>query len=154
MLILLDIDGVLVTTPAWRIPEREADGFMKFKDEAAKNLAFILDKTQAAVILTTTHRINYTLDTWIKILNYRGIYPSFLEKINQIERLSDMPDRATEIKNWLENRTGNEKYAIIDDNLSINGLPGIIKKNWVMTKPLLGLDEEARNKVLNILLGE
>src|SRR5437773_605971 len=103
MTILLDIDGVLVTTPAWRDVEHLSDGFLKFNERAASNLSKIIDTTNAAIVLTTTHRINYSVDQWKELLQTRGIYPSSITKLNDLTTLSDMADRAKEIKEWVDN---------------------------------------------------
>jgi HAD domain in Swiss Army Knife RNA repair proteins len=61
MTILLDIDGVLVTTPSWRTTEILSDGFMKFNEAAVTNLRRLITETNADIILTTTHRITYSI---------------------------------------------------------------------------------------------
>ncbi len=151
MTILLDVDGVLVTTPGWRTTEQLEDGFLKFNDKAAKNLARIVDETKAAIVLTTTHRINYSLTEWKTLLQNRGIYPTSISKLNDITTLDGMANRATEIKEWVDKQMENESFVIIDDDLSLNMLPSSIKDKCVMTKPMIGLDEEAALKALNIL---
>jgi hypothetical protein len=80
MVILLDLDGVLITTPAWRAVETESDGFFKFNERAAANLAVILTATNAAVVLTTSHRINYSLAQWSAFLRREAFYPLLLAK--------------------------------------------------------------------------
>lgn len=45
MTILLDIDGVLVTTPSWKSTEQLSDGFMKFNENAADNVAILFKET-------------------------------------------------------------------------------------------------------------
>ena len=151
MVVLLDLDGVLVTTPPWRAVESEADGFMKFNQLAAKNLARLLDETQAAVVLTSTHRINYSVEEWKVLLNARGIAPSSVEKINDLATLDLMPARGLEIEAWVVQGGHNKNYVILDDDLSINGLSGEIKSRFVQTMPLIGLNEEATLKALAIL---
>jgi len=37
---------------------------------------------------------------------------------------------------------------IIDDDLSLHGLPKTMKNRWVCTKPLLGFNEEALKQAL------
>lgn len=64
-----------------------------------------------------------------------------------------MPNRATEILEWVEQKGEVENFVIIDDDLSINSLPVSIKQKWVSTKPMIGLDDEATDKALRILLG-
>jgi hypothetical protein len=59
MTILLDIDGVLFTTPIWQQVEILKDGFMKFNENATDNLALLYHKTKANIVLTSTHRIKY-----------------------------------------------------------------------------------------------
>ncbi|MNE40745.1 hypothetical protein D3C80_1347840 [compost metagenome] len=151
MKILLDIDGVMVITPSWRIPELHFDGFLKFNEQAAKNLASIIDQTNAEIVLTTTHRISYSIDQWLEIFQARGINPVSVTKINDAENLSTMFIRSVEIKNWVDNGETDEKYVVIDDDLSINDLPDYIKDKCVLTKPMIGLDNEAMEKVLEIL---
>ena len=152
MTILLDIDGVLVTNPAWRATEHLPDGFLKFNERAAKNLAKIIDTTNAAIVLTTTHRINYSIDKWKELLETRGIFPSSVAKLNDLTMLSDMGDRPTEIKEWVDKENNDRNFVIIDDDLSINGLPSSIKEKFVLTKPMIGLDEEATLQAIKILL--
>lgn len=153
MIILLDIDGVLVTTPSWKAAELLDDGFLKFNERASGNLARIVEETKADIVLTTTHRISYSIEEWKVLLNARGIYPNFISKLNNVTTLTGMASRAIEIKEWIDNYAMNRKFVIIDDDLSINDLPGSIKEKCVLTKPLIGLDDEATQKVLNILRG-
>jgi hypothetical protein len=153
VIILLDIDGVLVTTPSWKAAELFDDGFLKFNERASGNLARIVEETKADIVLTTTHRISYSIEEWKVLLNARGIYPNFISKLNNVTTLTGMASRAIEIKEWIDNYAMNRKFVIIDDDLSINDLPGSIKEKCVLTKPLIGLDDEATQKVLNILRG-
>jgi len=152
MTILLDIDGVLVTTPSWRATERLADGFLKFNERATINLIKIINSTNAAIVLTTTHRINYSVDKWKELLQTRGIFPNAVTKLNDLTKLSDMADRATEIKEWVDKENNDRNFVIIDDDLSINRLPTSIKEKFVLTKPMIGLDEEATIQAIKILL--
>jgi hypothetical protein len=152
MTILLDIDGVLVITPAWRTVEHLSDGFLKFNERAASNLSKIIDLTNAAIVLTTTHRINYSVDKWRELFETRGIFPSSVAKLNDLKMISDMVDRATEIKEWVDKESNDKNYVIIDDDLSINGLPTSIKEKFILTKPMIGLDDEATRQAIKILL--
>jgi 16S rRNA C1402 (ribose-2'-O) methylase RsmI len=151
MTILLDIDGVLVTTPSWRSTEILADGFMKFNEKAASNLQRLISETKADIVLTTTHRITYTIDAWKDIFRQRGILTNSISKLNDKNSIQTMLDRAGEIKEWFDNYGDKHNFVIIDDDLSINSLPTQIKDKYVMTKPLIGLDEEATIEALRIL---
>ena len=150
MTILLDMDGVLVTVPSWRKVEIGTDGFMLFNEKAAKNLADILSKTNASIVLTTTHRINYNIERWLEILAARGLKLQCIAKVNSVNSIPLMGSRASEIERWV-NDNNEENYVIIDDDLSIESLPESIKSRWVKTNPMIGIDEEAKQAVLQIL---
>lgn len=154
MVILLDIDGVLVTEPSWKKVENGPDGFMLFNKRSAENLAFILSETNAAVVLTTTHRINFEPEKWIDIFAARGMNISALSKLNDKKSITEMADRGTEIKEWVDKNRDQQDYVIIDDDTSINNLPWAIKNRWVATRPFIGIDEEAKERVLAILLNK
>ena len=151
MIILLDIDGVLVTTPSWRTTEILGDGFMKFNERAAINLQQLIIKTGADIVLTTTHRINYSIDAWKDIFQQRGILTNSISKLNDKTSIQTMLDRASEIKEWFDKGGERHNFVIIDDDLSLNDLPTILKEKCVMTKSLIGLDEEATSNALKIL---
>ncbi|MBD1367086.1 hypothetical protein IDJ77_24965 [Mucilaginibacter sp. ZT4R22] len=153
MFILLDIDGVLVTEPAWKKVEIAVDGFMVFNEKSARNLAEILVKSNASVILTTTHRINYQLDKWIEIFAARGITIKSISKLNNIESIALMQSRAVEIQDWVYLQGENVEYLIIDDDPSLNSLPEHIKERCVITKSTVGFDDDAKQKALQ-LIGE
>lgn len=129
----------------------DSDGFLRFNEKAARNLARLVAETKASIVLTTTHRINYTITEWKELFKKRGINPSSISKINDFTTLSDMVGRASEIREWVDKKVEKENFVIIDDDLSINGLPRTIKDRCVLTKPMIGLDEEATQKALNIL---
>ncbi|WP_421893940.1 HAD domain-containing protein [Marinoscillum sp.] len=153
MTVLLDIDGVLVTTPGWRISEQHKDGFLKFNDRAEKNLARLISETNATIVLTTTHRITYSVEKWKEIFNNRGIPVETIEKVNTKQTVGDMLNRGNEIKEWIDNFGADRRFVIIDDDLSINALPLEIKDKCVMTKSMIGLDEEATDRAIKILRG-
>ncbi|QNA43065.1 HAD domain-containing protein [Lacibacter sediminis] len=154
MIILLDIDGVLVTTPSWRATEILADGFMKFNDNAATNLQRLIIETEADIVLTSTHRVNYSIETWKKIFRQRGILTNSIAKLNEKKSIETMLNRATEIKEWFDNGGHKYNFVIIDDDLSLNDLPVAIKSRCVITSPLIGLNEDATNNALKILLAK
>lgn len=151
MIILLDIDGVLEITPHWRQPEIHPDGFMKLNAKALANLSILHQKTNAAIVLTSTHRIRYNENQWKEIFRARGLYFEVLSKLNDKTEISQLLDRGTEIKEWVETKGKNLNYVIIDDDASINALPNDINQRWVQTKPLIGFNEENLEKALEIL---
>lgn len=153
-IILLDIDGVMVTTPSWQSVELMPDGFMKFNDRAAKNLKELFRQTNAELILTTTHRVTFSEERWLEILKDRNLNFNSVAKLNDRTELRQLPDRATEIREWFELGGKNTNFVIIDDDSSINSLSNDIKTRWVQTKPLIGFDDACLQQALRILLRE
>lgn len=151
MTILLDIDGVLETTPAWKHPEMMDDGFMKLNENALKNLSILHQKTNAFIVLTTTHRINYDIDQWKAIFITRGLNFETITKINDKTEISQLLDRGTEIKAWVDREGINQNYIILDDDHSIHVLPNNIKERWVATSPTIGFDKTALEKALRLV---
>ena len=60
MKIFLDIDGVMVPAKGWLKQEILEDGFPPFSKKAVQALQMLLTP-QAEVILTTSHRFNFTV---------------------------------------------------------------------------------------------
>ena len=151
MVILLDLDGVLITTPAWRAVETEPDGFCKFDARATANLAALLAATHAAVVLTTSHRLHYSLAQWTAFFHARGLVPAAITKVNDRTTLPPAGSRAAEIAAWVAQPGAPANYVVLDDDLSLHGLPPAIKNRCVITKPLRGLDADATQRALHIL---
>ncbi|MDQ2771874.1 MAG: HAD domain-containing protein [Bacteroidota bacterium] len=151
MIILLDFDGVLITTPGWKPVEQHADGFLKFNPVATRNLIRLTEATLAAFVLTTTHRISYSASEWQAIFNGRGIFPSAISKINAAASVAEVSGRASEIAAWVATQVAGINYVVLDDDLSLNGLPEFIKRRCVLTKPLIGLDADSTEKALSLL---
>jgi len=152
-LILLDIDGVLVITPGWKRPEISSDGFMEFNKKAVINLSKIISKTSADVILTTSHRNNYSLSAWKSIMDKRGIQINNITTIDNYVSNINHKSRLEEIKEWINDFGQEKNYVIIDDDTSLDSLPLSVKKRWVKTSPMIGLDDNATNKAIEILNG-
>jgi hypothetical protein len=150
MKVLLDFDGVMVTTPVWRPVEQLNDGFMRFNDTCAQNLAEILEKTQADIVLTTTHRIHYDDETWCALLRNRGITTNQVTKINGAAKFNELGNRCEEVLEWIANHP-KENFVIIDDDKSLRELPDKLKAKWVETDFHSGLTTELKKQALDIL---
>ncbi|MCU0439246.1 MAG: HAD domain-containing protein [Raineya sp.] len=151
MFILLDIDGVLVTTPSWKSVELLADGFMKFNEKATNNLNLFCQKREVEVVLTSTHRISYDENVWKEIFAFRGLYFNQISKINKASTIENLKSRIIEVENWVAQQDISASYIIIDDDISLHGLPQSIKERWICTKPLLGFDEKVLQEALKLL---
>ena len=147
MILLLDIDGVLETSPSWKQPEFLEDKFYKFNENSRKNFIEVINKINPEIILTTTHRINYNLTEWNKIFELRGINVSKISKINNAKKATDIKKRNVEIEEWfLNNRTA--EFLILDDDKILNELTDNLKNRWIQIDPMLGNTESIRDQIL------
>ena len=145
MKILLDIDGVMLPLKSWKVPDFLEDGFMKFDTKAIYVLNNILEKTNAKIILTTSHKSNYTNKQWTILFKNRNIDAVIETLPKNVDNLS----RKDEIINYLDSNL--DDYLIIDDDSQLNTLPSHIKEKLILTSPLIGLVEEHIVKILKIL---
>jgi hypothetical protein len=149
MRILLDIDGVMVTTPSWKRTEVLDDHFPNFNRTAIDNLLKIINQTNASIVLTTSHKSRFTLSEWKNIFMKRGVSVDSISCLN--ENTSSL-NRKEEILNWAKDE-GHQDFVIIDDDRSLNDLPFELKNKCVLTSPLIGLDENAASTAIDILRG-
>lgn len=139
MLILLDIDGVMLSASSWKPVERLDDGFSNFSPRAVSSLQRIISETGASIVLTTSHKSTYSLPQWHKIFKNRGIDVSIVGKLDDN---TTFLSRKEEILNWQLKNKGINDYVIIDDDKSLNGLPINIKEKVVLTSPMVGLTND------------
>jgi hypothetical protein len=138
MLLFLDIDGVMVPAKSWKNPELLNDGFPAFSSRASHALQHLISEN-VTIMLTTSHKANFSIEEWKSIFRNRGIHT------NKIERLPENIDnlnRKDEIINWFKVNSVNENVIIIDDDTSLNDLPDYLKAHLVQPSPLIGLAEE------------
>lgn len=147
MLIFLDIDGVMVPAKSWKSPELLNDGFPAFSSKASAVLQSLISEG-TTVILTTSHKSNYTIDDWKSIFRKRGIDVKKIKTLNN--NLANLT-RKDEISNWFGANDINETFVIIDDDKSLNSLPDFLKKNLILTSPLIGLTDEHLENIRAIL---
>ncbi len=138
MLIFLDIDGVMVPAKSWKVPELLADGFPAFSSKASKVLQSLISE-DTTIILTTSHKSNYTITEWKNIFKSRGVN---LRKIKSLHKNVDNLNRKDEILNWLNTNPISNDFVIIDDDKSLNALPAHLKKKLILTSSYIGLTEE------------
>ena len=134
--ILLDLDGVLITTPPWRMDYIDEDGYSKFKSDAVNNLNILTQQVDAELWLISGRRKKRSLEEFNIIFKNRsiikdlsGMVPVYFEYIPRIE----------EFKSFIEDESI-KNYLLIDDDGSLEGLDD--KSFWVKTHPLIGFTEE------------
>ncbi len=148
MLILLDIDGVMLPAKSWSSPEILDDGFAMFNSRSVKVLNDIIERSNADILLTTSHKSSYSISKWKQLFKARGVHINNLNKLpDNLHNLS----RCEEITNWFSSNDSLDDFVIIDDDSSLNGLSPYLKKRLVLTKPLIGLTNAHVQESLNIL---
>lgn len=147
MFIFLDIDGVMVPAKGWKSPELLNDGFPAFSDKASRVLQSLISEN-TTVMLTTSHKSNYTIDEWKGIFRKRGIN---VENIKTLGNKADNLSRKDEILKWFNINNIKESFVIIDDDKSLNSLPNFLKENLILISPFIGLTDEHFENVRAIL---
>jgi len=148
MLILLDIDGVMVPAKSWSSPPALGDGFYVFNSKSVAALNEIITGSQARILLTTSHKFNFTLEKWRSIFNNRGIP---IKSIDRLPKNTNHLNRLEEITSWFAASESVEDFVIIDDDKTLNDLPEILKKRLIQTKALIGLNSSHVHESLRIL---
>lgn len=158
--LFLDLDDVLNTgeysnyLEKNNLPQFDKYGAI-FEPKAVENLQYIIDKTHAKIILTSTWRYD-GFDRMLQLWKDRNL-PSVLVDITPdlfpVGEKRPIGLRGLEIDNWLNYKRGSDfcvhyTYAIIDDedDFLLHQLEHI-----VLTDPMKGLTREVANKVISIL---
>lgn len=147
MLILLDIDGVMVPGASWKVPEVLNDGFPNFSHKAISSLRKILSETSASLMLTTSHKSNYSIPQWKAIFEKRGIQASIKKLPDNHHSLN----RKDEILHWMQTHPTDDSFIIIDDDTSLNDLPHHLKQKLLLTSPLIGLNDSIAGEAIKRL---
>ena len=148
MKVFLDIDGVMIPANSWQRPEILSDGFPAFSLKAVRALQKILSDTNADIILTSSHKWNYTLEQWLRIFRLREIAIQSISRLPEnIERLG----RREELLKWFDTCNRQDNFVIIDDDKSLNALPPLLKSRLILTSGSIGLTDELADEAIGIL---
>lgn len=145
--VILDLDGVLITTPPWQQDTLHADGYSDFNSNCVSCLNALLLHHDAQIWLISTRRKAKTLTEFQAIFKARGINAPL---VGLVPVYKDGMNRKDEALRFIrENQL--EHYLIIDDNTVLRQLPSEMKKRLVITKYLLGFNEEKLAEAKSIL---
>ena len=137
MLIFLDIDGVMVPAKGWKAPELLQDGFPAFSSQAISVLQPLVAEG-ATVMLTTSHKSNYSIQEWKEIFRKRGIT---IDKLGVLDKNVGNLNRREEIMQWININLDNDNFVIMDDDKSLNDLPAFLKAKLLLTSSHIGLKQ-------------
>ncbi len=136
--LFLDIDGVLCICD-----DKEWDCFGDFfNKECVRNLALIIEQTNAKIVISSTWRIKglyFMQKMWEKRQlagEILGITPNF-QTYTQETRIQEI--------DYFINENNITKYAILDDDFVVD------RKEFVRTITEVGLTQEIAKKVIEIL---
>ncbi|MDJ1468028.1 HAD domain-containing protein [Cytophagaceae bacterium DM2B3-1] len=137
--ILLDIDGVFITTPIWKPDVLHEDGYSDFRQDCVKNFNELVQQIDARIIITSSRRHTKNRDELALIFQNREIHTPIEALLPIYENVNNRKEELTLfiLQNWYE------KYIIIDDDMSLHELEPDIKQNCIITTYSRGFDREA-----------
>jgi len=111
-------------------------------------LNLLIAEFDATIVQTASHKSNYSLHEWETIFKVRGIQTNRIKSLPaNVNHLS----RKEEITNWFNLDNISEDFVIIDDDESLNDLPGHLKRRLILTSSYVGLTENHLDEVRNII---
>ena len=146
-ILLLDLDGVLITTPSWKADQIHEDGYSAFNKTAVENLNELLANTNADIWLSSTRRMNKSLEEFNTIFSNRRIERKLAGFVPH-GTLSE--SRLEEINAFLDLKPG-QKFIIIDDDNSLQDLTEERKKYWIKTNAMIGFDKEKLQEAIRLV---
>lgn len=135
-ILILDLDGVLITTPTWKTDTIASDGYSDFDKNCVIQLNKLLNIHNFEIWLSSSRRKGQTKEFLNTIFHNRGI----LTPISGfLPNYQDKKSRKEEIELFLENEKETH-FLILDDDRSLNGLSKELKSHLILTSYLKGFD--------------
>jgi len=134
-IILLDLDGVLITTAPWEPDKMHEDGYSDFNPICVTNLNRIIKDTGYDIILSSARRVEVNRLVMNGYFKNRGVIKLIKDYVPIYREASS---RREEIEMFLEEYKP-ENYLILDDDKSLSGASEEIKSNWIQTYLMTGL---------------
>jgi hypothetical protein len=146
-ILILDLDGVLITTPSWKSDEIDSDGYSKFNEKCVENLNKLLSLSQFEIWLSSTRRTMKTLEEFNLIFANRNIK----EKIQGfLPEYKNCKNRREEVEVFIQ-EFSLSNFLIIDDDKSLNGLNLSYKKKLISTELQKGFNDEKLMEVIEMI---
>ncbi|WP_397362273.1 HAD domain-containing protein [Olleya sp. R77988] len=137
-LLILDLDGVLITNPSWKADRIHSDGYSEFNKSCVENLNRLLTLAEFDIWLSSTRRTVKTLNEFNLIFKNRGIKKDI---VGFLPEYTDCRNRKEEILKFITEFQASD-FLIIDDDKSLNGLESGIKESLILTELTKGLNSE------------
>lgn len=133
-IVLLDLDGVLITTKPWESDQLLEDGFAEFNKRAVNKLNEYLESTGYDIVLTSTRRYTIEIDQMNEFFKVRGINGQIIDYLPLYD-LDLRYSRYDEVIRFIMKHRP-ENYLVIDDDKSLAKLGN---DKWIKTDPMIGL---------------
>lgn len=145
-ILILDIDGVLITTPSWKSDDIDSDGYSKFNNQCVANLNKLLSLWDFEIWLSSTRRTLKTLEEFNQIFRHRNIIISIIGFLPEY----DTRTRKDEILRFIKDYKLSN-LLIIDDDKSLNGLEEKYKDKLILTELQKGFNKEKLEEAIATL---
>lgn len=132
--ILLDLDGVMITTKPWESDFILADDFAEFNPRAVVKLNQLLKETGYDIVLTSARRYVHDIDQMNEFFKTRGIEGQIIDYLPLYD-VNLRYSRFDEVMRYLQKHRPNN-YLMIDDDKSMNRFG---TDNLILTDPMIGL---------------
>lgn len=138
-IIILDLDGVLITTVPWESDKMHEDGYSDFNPICVKNLNRILKDTGYDIVLSSARRKEVNRLVMNGYFKNRGVDKLIKEYVPNYDVEGEKRlNRREEIEKFLDEHKP-KNYLIIDDDKSLSDASEEIKDNWIQTYLMTGL---------------
>jgi hypothetical protein len=146
-ILILDLDGVLITTPIWKSDEIHIDGYSQFNSSCIDNLNELLSIEKFEIWLSSSRRTTKSIEEFNEIFKNRGIKRSIKGFLPIYEECKTRKD---EIEKFIQEKQLS-KYLIIDDDKSLNGILPEIKKQLIITNLMIGFNSDKLKEAKKVL---
>ena len=137
-IILLDLDGVLITTVPWEPDKIHEDGYSDFNSICVTNLNRIITDTGYDIVLSSARRVNVDINQMNIYFKNRGVIKPIKAYVPIYSTETIWYARRREIEKFLEEHKP-KNYLIIDDDKSLFSSSEEIQSNWIQTYLMTGL---------------
>lgn len=146
-LLILDLDGVLITTPSWKNDCIHEDGYSDFNVECVTNLNILVATFDFELWLISSRRKGKAIEEFNVIFSNRGIG---IKIAGYVPMYHKRMSRREELEQFLI--LGNyDDFVIIDDDKSLNGLPAKWKQRLVSTETMIGFNKDKLQETIAII---
>lgn len=137
-MLILDIDGVLITNPPWKADKIHTDGYSEFNNSCVENLNQLLATNTFDIWLSSSRRSSKTLVEFNRIFENRGIDGHIT---GYLPSCPTCKNRLDEVLNFIDIYHPTD-YLIIDDDKSLNALETPLKTHLILTDLSTGFSFE------------